>query len=188
MADEFQRIDAYCDTVPRASATTEQIGPFTLFVGRSGRSFYARPTACRATPADRDDFDRVLARQRILHQPQAFEWTHEVHPELADTARSAGLVVQVLPLMVLLRESARDIPKGYSVRIQPADDPALRSALAAIGLSFDTPGAAVGVAGSAERDAAPRCRVSDTIARVYAGVGFARIGTSCIAEPAEPEG
>ena len=79
MADEFQRIDAYCDTVPRASATTEQIGPFTLFVGRSGRSFHARPTAGNASPADRDNFDRVLARQR------------------------------------------------YSVRILPADDPALRS-------------------------------------------------------------
>ena len=87
MADEFQRIDAYCDTVPRASATTEQIGPFTLFVGRSGRSFDARPTAGNASPADRDDFDRVLARQR------------------------------------------------YSVRILPADDPALRSADRALSAS-----------------------------------------------------
>jgi hypothetical protein len=122
MVDEFHQIDDYCDTVPRTAATTEQIGPFTLFVGRSGRSFYARPTAGSATPADRDDVDRVLARQRILRQPLAFEWIHEVHPELADTAPSAGLAVQMLPLMVLRRESARDIPKGYSVRILPADD------------------------------------------------------------------
>jgi len=61
MAGELQRIDVYCDTVPRTSAATEQIGPFTLFVGRSGRSFYARPTARptvpQSTPADRDDFD-----------------------------------------------------------------------------------------------------------------------------------
>jgi hypothetical protein len=73
------------------------------------------------------------------------------HPELADTARSAGLVVQVLPLMVL-RESRSGRPDRPSATPQP------------------------------------RYRVSDTIARVYAGVGFARIGTSCIAEPAEPEG
>jgi hypothetical protein len=158
MADEFQRIDAYCDTVPRAAAATEQIGAFTLFVGRPGRSFYARPTAGSATtrsiPPERDDFYRVLARQRILRQPQAFEWIHEIHPALAEAARSAGLGVQLLPLMVLRRESTAGVPPGYSVRIQPADNPALPAALAAIGLSFGTPGTAVGAVGSAERDAA----------------------------------
>ena len=129
MADEFQRIDTYCDTVPRAAARTEQIGAFTLFVDRPGRSFYARPTAESATtrsiPPERDDFHRVLARQRILRQPQSFEWIHEIHPALA-----AGRGVELCFLST----------------------------------------------GSTE------------IARVYAGVGFARIGTSCIAEPAEPDG
>ena len=264
MPHELQRIDAYCDTVPRASATVEHIGPFTLFVGRTGRSFYARPTRPLPTPADRDDFHRVLARQQVLDQPKAFEWIHEVHPELAATARSTGLAVQLLPLMMLRREWPAGIPPGYSVRILPADDPALPSALAAIGLSFGTPGTGMGAVGSAERDAAtapdqrhdsvradirdglfvvaiaedetgpisggghsPRGAVTEItgvgtlpahrrrglgaavthaltadaaahgvdlcfltagstdIAGVYAGVGFVRIGTSCIAEPAE---
>ena len=266
MADEFQRIDSYCDTVSRAAASTEQIGPFTLFVGRPGRSFYARPTPClRTTPPGRTDFDRVLDRQRILRQPQSFEWIHDVHPSMADAARSAGLAVQLLPLMVLRREPTAVIPAGYAVQILPADDPALPSALAAIGLSYGTPGTAVGPVGSAERDAAtaedqhqesvradirdgravlavaadrtgpiaggchsPRGNVteitgfgtlpaqrrrglgaavtcalaidaaaqrvdlcfltagSSEISRVYAGVGFDRIGTSCIAETHEP--
>ncbi len=172
----------------------------------------------------------------------------------------------MLPLMVLRQEFPASIPPGYAVRILPADDPALPSALAAIGLSFGTPGTGVGAVGSAERDAAtapdhrhesaradirdgltvvavaqdatgpvsggshsPRGTVteitgvgtlpahrrrglgaavthaltadaaahgaelcfltagSEDIARVYAGVGFVRIGTACIAEPAEHE-
>jgi GNAT superfamily N-acetyltransferase len=189
-----------------------------------------------------------------------------VHPALADAARSAGLTVQLLPLMVLHRESTAVIPLEYSVRILPADDPALPSALVAIGLSYGTPGTAVGPVGAAARDAAtapdqhhesvradiregltvvavaadesgpigggshsPRDEVTEItgvgtlpahrrrglgaavthvlaadaaehgvelcfltagsteIARVYAGVGFVRIGTSCIAEPENGE-
>ncbi len=269
MAYELARIDAYCDTVPRSAADTEQMGAITLFVGRPGRSFYARPTPGlpATTPPDRADFHRVLARQRILRQPQSFEWIQEIHPNFADAARSAGLTVQLLPLMVLRRESTAVIPSGYSVRILPADDPVLPSALAAIGLSYGTPGTAVGPVGSAERDAAtaldqhhesvradirhgrtvvaaaadqtgpigggshsPRGHVTEItgvgtlpahrrrglgaavthalatdaaahgvdlcfltagsteIARVYAGVGFVRIGTSCIAELPESGG
>ena len=41
--EELSGIDCYCDTVPRAFADVERIGSFTVFVGRSGHSFYARP-------------------------------------------------------------------------------------------------------------------------------------------------
>lgn len=119
------------------------------------RSFYARPTpGLPQTPApDRTGFDRVLARQRMLRQPQSFEWIHDVHPPWP-TRRDRRARVQLLPLMVLRGESTGAIPAGYSVRILAADDPELPSTLAAIGLSYGTPGTAVGPVGSAERDAA----------------------------------
>jgi len=43
--EELSGIERYCDTVPRASADVERIGSFTVFIGRSRQSFYARPAA-----------------------------------------------------------------------------------------------------------------------------------------------
>jgi len=59
-------IDAYCDLVPRAAADTEEIGGFTLFVGRPGRTYYARPTNGSMSPPSRSDIDAVVRRQREL--------------------------------------------------------------------------------------------------------------------------
>ena len=44
-ADLLQRLETYYDTAPRALATTEDLGPFTLFVRTdpTGWDFYARP-------------------------------------------------------------------------------------------------------------------------------------------------
>ena len=76
--------------MPRAAADVEEIGGFTLFVGRPGRAYYARPAI--GSPAQtRGDIDAVLARQRSLGVPQEFEWIHELAPDLRATARAAGL-------------------------------------------------------------------------------------------------
>ena len=39
------RIERYCDEAPRVAATTEEVGPFTLFLRSDPRGwpFYARP-------------------------------------------------------------------------------------------------------------------------------------------------
>jgi len=272
MTNELSLIDAYCDTVPRDAADVEEICGFTLFVGRPGRAYYARPAI--GSPAQTSgDINAVLARQRSLGVPQEFEWIHELAPDLHATARAAGLQVRELPLMALRGLAATGVPDGYRVRILDADDPCVPSALAAIGVAFGTPGTDRGAAGTAERDTAtadrndpgvratidqlrrrlfvlataeslgwggsdagpvaggshsPRGRLaeitgvatlpahrrrglgaaltgllcadaaaggtelcfltagSDAVARVYAGVGFVRVGTGCLAEPGPP--
>ena len=40
----LERLERYYDTVPRAGARTEEIGPFTLFVSTGTFPFYARGT------------------------------------------------------------------------------------------------------------------------------------------------
>jgi GNAT superfamily N-acetyltransferase len=260
-------IDAYCDLVPRAAADPQEIGGFTLFVGRPGRTYYARPTIGSSAPPTRDDIAAVLQRQRELGVPQELEWVHETSPGLAETVRAAGLSVRELPLMMLRAPIVARVPDGYRIRVLPADDPSLPAALAAIGVAFGTPGTDLGAVGITERDSAiaeghdpgvqatidqireglfvlfaadadagpvaggshsPRGSATEitgvatlpthrrrglggavtlalcaeakaagvdhcflsagsaAVARVYARVGFVRVGTSCLAEPSSP--
>jgi hypothetical protein len=60
VTDVLDRIEVYYDTVPRATAEVEDIGPFTLFVAPAGGfPFYARPRLRHPGPATRADVDRV---------------------------------------------------------------------------------------------------------------------------------
>ena len=75
-------IETYYDTVPRAAATTEEVGPFTLFLAEEGTGwqFYARPRLGGDATFTADDVRRVLARQVELGRPRAIEWVDEVTP------------------------------------------------------------------------------------------------------------
>lgn len=152
----LERIDRYCDTVPRVAARTERHGPFILFVREGAWAYYARPRLDRrpGTPFAPDDVRRVLARQRELGIPQAFEWLHETAPGAEDAVAAAGLAVVRHPLLALLATPAPiPRPPQAAVRLLGPDDPALAQARAAIEVGFATGGTAPGAAGAAERDA-----------------------------------
>ncbi|MGN9775696.1 GNAT family N-acetyltransferase [Micromonospora sp. H33] len=271
--DTVDRLERFYDAVPRDAARAEEHGALVLFVrDDAGWPFYARPRLDATGSPTLADVAAVRERQRELGLPEAFEWVHEVTPDLLAVARSAGLSVLEAPLMVLdpaaLPDPATltDVP----VRLLDPADPdfalavAARRAVAAVG--FAAPGTGRGPAGAAERDATlseidvaaldeERARVADgrrlsalagtppegalasgmamrvgdvaeiagvatlpaarrrglgaavtatlarallaagtdlvflsagseEIARVYVRVGFRRIGTACIAEPA----
>lgn len=98
-------IEAYYDTVPRAAATTEEVGPFTAFLARPGIAwdFYARPRLGldrEITPGEVID---VLARLTELGRPAAIEWVDQVTPSLLPAVRAAlpDARVQECPLLVL---------------------------------------------------------------------------------------
>jgi GNAT superfamily N-acetyltransferase len=150
---ELGRIEAYYDRVPRATARTESIGPFTLFVSTGGFSFYARPTLGAPGPFTAEDVARVRHRQRQLGLAEAFEWVDEMAPDLAGAAADAGLEVERHPLLVQRGAVASSPPAGYRVRLLATDDPSLAVARAAVGTGFNSPGTEVGTAGVAERDA-----------------------------------
>jgi GNAT superfamily N-acetyltransferase len=141
-------IDAFLDAAPRALATTEEVGPFTLFVSRGPWPYYARPHLGLTYEFTAIDVDRVRARQRELALPETFQWVHDTAPSLR---AAMTLPVIAVPLLILEEPPAFS---GTNVRMLDADDPAWPVALAIEQVGFRAPGTAVGHEGAAERDAA----------------------------------
>lgn len=135
-------IEAYYDTVPRVAATTEECGPFTVFVARpeNGWQFYARPRLGLDEAIAEDDVRRLLARQGELGVPQSLEWVHETTPTLLPTVRKAlgdDIAVERCPLQVLgpeLRVDARNAEGSH--RTVAGDDPDLPLVVGAVRAAF----------------------------------------------------
>lgn len=251
MTDILTILETYYDTVPRASATTHEVGPFTLFVKdhADGWDYYARPRLGLDGEVTVADVDAVRARQRELGVPEAMEWVHDTTPGLLAAARASGLRVEECPLLVL-GDVADLRADGFTVRVLGPDDdldtvhgavhagfdgtdevepaspgrrPALmREGLLAVAGAYDDRGEVIGGGSHGPRGATseitgiavlPRARrrgagaglaaalaadarargvhtvflsaQDDSVARVYERVGFVRVGTACIAEPAD---
>ena len=122
-------IETYYDAVPRAAATTEEVGPFTLFLAEEGIGwqFYARPRLGLDTEVTADDVRAVLARQDELGKPRQLEWVEEVTPSLLPAVREAlpDARIEECPLLVLpVDAAARATGPGRYVDLEP-DDPDL---------------------------------------------------------------
>ena len=129
-------LETYYDAAPRPSATTEEVGPFTLFLRTDpmGWPYYARPRLGLDTDITPDDVRRARDRQRQLEAPESFEWVHETTPSLLPAARDAGLTVEECPLLVLDEASASSA--GHRVEVVGADDDVLALVVGAIGAGF----------------------------------------------------
>ncbi len=136
-ADLLDRIEHYYDTVPRATARTQEVGPFTLFVAREGWPYYARPRLGEGASFRPQDLTRVLMAQRELDVPRQIEWVDEITPSLLPAARAAGLAVQECPLLVLQRPLDVEPPDGVSVTMLDPDDERFPAARAAVASGFD---------------------------------------------------
>ena len=138
------RIDAYLDAVPRASARTEIIGPFTLFVTKGpGWPYYARPTP-HADATTARDIERVRARQRELGVPESFEWIVDLAPGVGPAAAAAGLEVVEHPLMRLALGTFRPAPSPPGTSVELAAATADLERLHAVSmLAFSTPGTGI---------------------------------------------
>jgi ribosomal protein S18 acetylase RimI-like enzyme len=152
----IERIDAFCEAVPRRRARADAYGPLVLFVPTgTGWPYYARPRRGPRAPVTAADIRMVRARQRELVIPESFEWIEEVAPEMAAAAAEAGLEVRAHPLMVLaapLAAGPRPLPPGVTVRTIPPEDAELDRVWAVPAVAFGHPGTAVGQAGTVERD------------------------------------
>ena len=140
-------IERYYDAVPRPSATTEEVGPFTLFLAEEGTGwdFYARPRLGLDRAVTADDVRRVFDRQVELDRPRSMEWVDETTPTLLPAVRnalgsaaSAGAHVELelCPLLVLPPAT----PVGESevtTRVLTHDDDDLAITLGAIHAAFD---------------------------------------------------
>jgi ribosomal protein S18 acetylase RimI-like enzyme len=150
----IERIDAFCDVVPRRRARADVLGPLVLFVPTGpGWPYYARPRRGPRPPVTAADVRAVRARQRELLIPQSFEWIEQVAPDLTEAAAGAGLEVTTHPLMVLDTPPRRTQgPAGMAVRTVRWDEPDLARIVAVPDVAFAHPGTDVGPAGPAERD------------------------------------
>lgn len=156
----IERIDAFCDVVPRRRARADEFGPLVLFVPTGpGWPYYARPRRGPRPPVTAADVRAVRARQRELLIPESFEWIEQVAPEMAAAASEAGLDVQTHPLMVQsaplpARPPAGQsaLPPGVTVRAVPPEDAELDRVWAVPAVAFGHPGTAAGEAGVPERD------------------------------------
>ena len=131
------RIEEYYDEVPRAVTTTEEVGPFTLFVAEAGTGwqYYARPRLHGAAPFTPDAVARVLDRQAELGVPRAIEWVDEVTPTLLPAVRAAGHEPHLYPLLVL----PEDVPIQADPRAHPLRpaEPHLALAVGAVDAGFN---------------------------------------------------
>jgi len=156
----IERIDAFCDVVPRRRARADAFGPLVLFVPTGpGWPYYARPRRGPRTPVTAADVRAVRARQRELIIPESFEWIEQVAPEMAAAASEAGLDVHRHPLMVLSAAppdrppaGRPALPPGVTVRVVPPEDAELDRVWAVPAVAFGHPGTAAGQAGVQERD------------------------------------
>ena len=130
------RLERYYDTVPRATADGEPVGPFTLFVAREGWPYYARPTLGSDAEFTADDVRTVLDRQHRLGVPRHLEWVDEITPTLLPATESVGVPVARCALMVLAGEPVEPPLDGVSLRLLRPDDDRFASARAAVDAGF----------------------------------------------------
>ena len=154
------RIERYYDTVPRAFAAVEEVGPFTLFVGEPGGwVYYARPRLGGDHRFTAADVAAAADRLGELGLPQDVEWVHETTPSLLEAVRAEGsFTVEEVPLMVLTGDlGTADPAVSATVRLLTVADRDAAAAARAVGeVGFAAAGTQRGTEGSAERDAALR--------------------------------
>jgi ribosomal protein S18 acetylase RimI-like enzyme len=183
----IERIDAFCDAVPRRRARADEYGPLVIFVPTgSGWPYYARPRRGSWPPVTAAAIRAVRARQRELIIPESFEWIEQTAPEMAAAATEAGLEVQAHPLMVLAGLApVPPLPPGVTVRIVAPEDPELDRVWAVPAVAFSHPGTGVGEAGAAERDKIAADHDGGTIAMLRERL---RSGQSVLAAAFGPDG
>jgi ribosomal protein S18 acetylase RimI-like enzyme len=183
----IERIDAFCDVVPRERTRAEAIGSLVLFVPvGAGFPYYARPRLGDRPPVTAADVRAARARQRELLIPESFEWIERSAPEMAAAAIVAGLKVHAHPLLALdALAPAPAVPEGIDVRIVSPEDPDLILAWAVPGVAFSHPGTAIGEAGVTERDKLAANHDAATIEMLRARL---RSGRSVLATASGPSG
>ncbi|MFI2720958.1 GNAT family N-acetyltransferase [Streptomyces collinus] len=142
------------------------------------------------------DVQKVRARQWELGIPESFEWVPETTPSLRVAAEESGLVVHEHPLMVLDAGAPAADVDGVSGNTSAGQHQPLAGVSEIVGVgtlpAARRRGLARAVTAALVADARSRGAATvflsagdDDVARVYARLGFRRVGTALIAEPAE---
>jgi predicted N-acetyltransferase YhbS len=154
-------IERYFAAAPLPDARIEQIGALDVPLGEPAWPYPARPRP-GAGPVSADDVRAAMALQETHGLPIALEWICERSRDTAAAARSAGLAVEELPLLVVDSPVELLLPEEVHLYVVGADDPQLARSQRVAETAFAHPG------GPADVGELPADRTPEFTARVAA--------------------
>jgi GNAT superfamily N-acetyltransferase len=139
----LDRIERYFTVAPRADAQVHTVGPLEVPIGSPEWPHPARPVPGREADVTVEHVRAAVELQERSGLPASLEWLGERCRGLAGVARSAGLSVDDLPLLVADMPVEVLLPPGVRLYLVGADDPRLGLYQRLAELAFATPGPAV---------------------------------------------
>ena len=156
-------VERYFAAAPLPDARIEAAGALDVPIGDPAWPYPARPRR-GAGPVTADDVRAALARQEAAGLPGALEWICETSPEAASAARTAGLIVHELPLLVAADPVELVLPSGVRLFLVGADDPDLPRYERVAAIAFAHPGGRAEVR-EAPLDTSPEARARTAVLR-----------------------
>jgi GNAT superfamily N-acetyltransferase len=136
----LDRIERYFVLAPLADAQVRTVGPLDVPIGSTEWPYPARPRPGREGDVTVQDVRAATALQEQAGLPTALEWLGDRCRGLAGVARSAGLVVEDLPLLVADDPVEVLLPAEVRLYLVGADDPKLGLYQRLAELAFASPG------------------------------------------------
>jgi GNAT superfamily N-acetyltransferase len=161
----LDQIERYFAVAPLPDARVEHVGPLQVPIGPAEWPFPARPRPGAEGDVQVADVRAAVALQEDAGLPAALEWLGDRCRGLAGVARSAGLVVDELPLLVAVDPVEVLLPAEVRLYLVGADDPQLARYQLLAGLAFATPvGAAAPAVGPSPAELPPTSVLRERVA------------------------
>jgi GNAT superfamily N-acetyltransferase len=136
----LDRIERYYSLAPLADAQVHTVGGLEVPIGSPDWPYPARARSGQEGAVTVEDVRAAVALQEGSGLPAALEWLGDRCRGLAGVARSAGLVVDELPLLVAADPLEVLLPDEVRLYLVGADDPRLGLYQRLTALAFAAPG------------------------------------------------
>jgi GNAT superfamily N-acetyltransferase len=143
----LDQIERYFAVAPLPDARVQQVGALEVPIGPPEWPFPARPRSGREAEVQVADVRAAVVLQEDAGLPVAIEWLGDRCRGLTGVARSAGLAVEELPLLVAVDPVEVLLPADVRLYLVGADDPELARYQLLAQLAFATPVGAAAPAG-----------------------------------------
>ena len=141
----LDQIERYFTLAPLPDARVHRVGPLDVPLGSPEWPYPARPRHGLEGEVTVDDVRAAVELQEGAGLPASVEWLGERCRGLAGVARSAGLAVDELPLLVSVDPVEVLLPAEVRLYLVGGDDPALAEYQLLTQLAFATPGTGAAV-------------------------------------------
>jgi len=141
----LDRIERYFSLAPLADARVHELGALRVPIGSPEWPYPARPQPGQEGTVTVDDVRAAVQLQERNGVPAALEWLGDRCRGLAGVARSAGLRVEELPVLVADDPVEVLLPADVRLFLVGADDPRLGLYQRLTELAFASPGPAAAV-------------------------------------------